>query len=389
MPCRRISDHALGDTRTPPKPSMKFPITIALCLLTMALHALADGKMFWKEEIPPTIPYQRALILFKEGSETLVLQSRYEIPKAKDKASLGWVVPVPAVPELASMAADDAQHLFMRLSLSSRPRVTRISDTVIAVLVIGLPAALGLALLYCLLSFIGPWASPDRQKHSTKLARIALYGLLAWLLLLAILFLGARAWKGGSDGVDVITEQRVGIYDVRVVKAADTRDLIAWLNANEFKFGDEDKVSFDSYVAKGWCFVVANINPTGAQSDGEIVAEGLAAPLILRFPVKDPIYPVALTATGHHDTEILIYLASATKMTCDKRLKLKFAKAVDYPPVSNLLNVEPTGFFDNEDWSYHYLCKFKDTLSSAQMTEDITFTAAPDNEPYREHVVKW
>lgn len=43
---------------------MKRPLAIALCLLVMAVHALADGKMFWPEKIPPTIPYQRALILF-------------------------------------------------------------------------------------------------------------------------------------------------------------------------------------------------------------------------------------------------------------------------------------------------------------------------------------
>ena len=38
---------------------------------------------------------------------------------------------------------------------------------------------------------------------------------------------------------------------------------------------------------------------------------------------------------------------------------------------------------------YPYLCKFKDRLTPAQMSQDIVFRAANDDEAYREHVVEW
>ena len=36
-----------------------------------------------------------------------------------------------------------------------------------------------------------------------------------------------------------------------------------------------------------------------------------------------------------------------------------------------------------------YLCKFKATLTPAEMRNDLTFVPAPDNNPYREHSVRW
>jgi len=98
-----------------------------------------------------------------------------------------------------------------------------------------------------------------------------------------------------------------------------------------------------------------------------------------------------LTGTGGFETEILIYLASSTKMTAGDRLTLQFAGAtfprhlLQWPSA----DVEPEGFFDLGKMNYPYLCKFKDKLTPGEMTEDIVFSEAEDDKPYREHIIKW
>jgi hypothetical protein len=51
--------------------------------------------------------------------------------------------------------------------------------------------------------------------------------------------------------------------------------------------------------------------------------------------------------------------------------------------------VEPKGFFASDDLSFSWLCKFKAVLTSEQMKEDIAFTPASDETPYRERIVRW
>src|SRR5882724_2543595 len=358
-----------------------------LILAPTAAQSMADGLMFWREEIPPKIPYQRALILFDKGTETLILQSRYEIPKGDGNSTLGWVVPVPAVPEVATMPADMAWGLFMGLSEYSRPRITIIGPTVGAVL-FGAVAGLSLlTLLVCLLSFVLPL--PQRFKENRgRLARYSMWGLL---ICFPLIIIGSFAAARGSLGVDVIAEQRVGIYDVSVVRSDNPEGLIGWLNKNDFKFGDRDRAAFDSYISKGSCFVVAIINPSTGEEERRIVLEGLAAPLILRFPHTNPTYPVALTGTGGFETEIVIYLASATKMTANDRLTLRFAGEMHKGLSRALLSadIDPEGFFDPKKMNFPYLCKFKDRLTPDRMREDIIFSEAEDDKPYREHIVKW
>jgi hypothetical protein len=358
----------------------------ALILALTAAQSMADGMMFWREEIPPKIPYQRALILFDKGTETLILQSRYEIPEGDGNSTLGWVVPVPAVPEVASMPADMAWGLFMYLSEYSRPRVTRIAPKVFAVLFVAVTGLSLLTLLVCLLFFVLPL--PQRFKENRgRLARYSMWALLISFLIWSFSFVAAR----GSLTVDVIAEQRVGIYDVSVVRSDHTEGLIGWLNKNNFKFGDRDRAAFDSYISKGWCFVVAIINPSTGEKEHRIVWEGLAAPLILRFPHTNPTYPVALTGTGGFETEILIYLASSIKMTANDRLTLRFAGEMRKGLSRELLSadIDPEGFFDPKKMNFHYLCKFKDRLTPDRMREDIIFSEAEDDKPYREHIVKW
>lgn len=100
---------------------MRMPIAIIALFFAGAGSAMADGIMVVREEIPPKIPYQRALILFDKGVETLVLQSRYKLPDGQEESVLGWVVPVPAVPEVASIPAYDAHVVFGLLDFFLQP----------------------------------------------------------------------------------------------------------------------------------------------------------------------------------------------------------------------------------------------------------------------------
>ncbi len=187
----------------------------------------------------------------------------------------------------------------------------------------------------------------------------------------------------------MIAEHQVGIYDVRVVRADDAGDLISWLNENDFQFDEQDTEAFDSYISRGWCFVVAIINPSEDHAEWEVAAEGLAAPLILRFPVPNPVYPIALTGTAGYDTEVLIYLASTARMCAGGRLTLRYADASRFVFSGLLSRAEPENFFDSDDLDFPYLSKFGDTLTPEQMSEDIIFTPAEDQTPYQEHIIRW
>ncbi len=363
-------------------------VAIAFFLIMPVAQLLADGKMFWREEIPPMIPYQRALILFADGTETLILQSRYEIPEANGASNLGWVVPVPAVPEVASMPADMAQYLFQSLGMYSRPNVTRIGPYVVGLLILVIGGLSLLTLLLCLVSFVTP-LPPRFQSNRRWLASLSVV-VLGYFMVAGIFYSAGSAGLGVVRGVDVISEQRVGIYDVSIVRSDDAGDLIDWLNTHGFKFQDKDTAAFDSYVSQGWCFVVAIINPRSDEAEHRIAVEGLAAPLILRFPTPSPVYPVALTGTGGFETEILIYLASSGKMTCGDRLPLRFAGPMDARSLHMLsVYTDPEGFFDFESMNFPHVTKFNGQLTPEEMKEDIVFTRAEDDEPFRERIIKW
>ena len=90
--------------------------TLFICIIAgLCERAYGDGK-FFVEKVPPDIPYQRAFLLFNEGSEILILQSKYEFLQSDAADTLGWIVPVPAVPEIASADAVLAYKSFWTAS---------------------------------------------------------------------------------------------------------------------------------------------------------------------------------------------------------------------------------------------------------------------------------
>jgi hypothetical protein len=367
-------------------PQIRALLAAAVALLLSAVAAFADGKMYYSEKVPATIPYQRALILHDEGVQTLVLQSQYEIPGDTKVRSLGWVVPVPAPPEVASLPAESADLVFSWLDMATRPKVTRISDYVYtSLLLVGLSLTIGCPIAALIVR---------TGELKRRLLRIAGYSLAFTVCFFVfLLFAGARAWKGAA-GVEIVSSHHTGIYEVKVVRSKDVAELIAWLNANSFQFGAEDTAAIQSYLDRGWCFVVAKIDPSISKS--EVVSKGLLAPLVLRFPSPNPVYPVALTATGGHSTEILIYLASNTPMATDSALTQRFSgesRSAYSALIQLYTSVADTGceFFEAEMLAprLRWIGKFKAKLTPAQMARDIEFRPAPDAADYREHIYRW
>lgn len=283
--------------------------------------------------------------------QTMVLQSQYEIPTEPGKHTPGWVVPVPAVPEIYSMDADRADRMFRTLAHVSRPEFIRWSDILLYLLLSIMTAGY----LCNMVSYLRIFSRYKIRMRKASFC-VVLVSFVALMLLSLSMVLGARAWKG-SPGVEVIQSGKVGIYDTKVVKAESAKDLIEWFNTHSFRFDASDEQAIQS-------------------DDRSAVSSNLLAPLILHLPTANPVYPTALTATGGHPTEVLIYLATDGLRKATSSLLPEFSGFVPLPIADMLLesgippDSEPIQLLGRENLCLHI---FKETLAPEQMKTDIGF----------------
>ncbi|MBN8456787.1 MAG: DUF2330 domain-containing protein [Verrucomicrobia bacterium] len=358
--------------------------TVAMLTLMCAAEALADGKMF-AEKVPATIPYQRAIILHTGETQTLVLQSQYQIPGASDTKALGWVVPVPATPEVATANANRAEWVFNWCDRSAAPKITEISAFLLL-------TGFGIALVNTVICITGAFVARRPEKRR----RFRILGLVSAFAAVLCIFAGPLVirMKKGISGIETLASKKAGIYDITVIRAKAAADMLRWLKDNGFGFGPEDETAFRSYIDRGWVFVAAKIDPAADMSDHKAVSKGLAAPLLLRFSAKNPVYPLALTATGGHDTEVLIYLLSDTPRTGDGRLELRSAGGPPqgWFPSGHLMTDENTEFLSADPAMDRAatlrLSKFKGTLTPDQMRSDLEFVPDPRQTDRREHIYR-
>ena len=367
------------------KPHFLRQICLIALLVLPAGQVFADGKMYIPdEEVSTTIPYQRAAILFNDGKQTLVLQSQYRIPGQTGDSSLAWIVPIPSVPEIASMDASMADYYFDNLDRYSRPKVIRVGDIVANILF----CVWLISLILTPILKLSVRSIPEVHKPLFKWLRtgVHLYAAIGLAFILFSLFSGVGAWKGGgTTGVEVIKSEKAGIHEVKVIRADDSGRLIEWLNEHGFHHGPEDKKAFNDYIKRGWCFAVSRVAANFRASNYEHVDEGLIAPLMLRFPVEYPVYPTALTATGGHDTEILIYLASQVPLANDSPLNLKFHGHQGYNCKSGWMT-EPMEFAFEGTHEFKYLSKYKAKVSAIDMAKDFEFPPGPEMPAYRDNI---
>jgi hypothetical protein len=270
----------------------------------MPREVYADGKYFPERayKIPPTIPSQRAVLVYKEGTETLIIESALE-GKGKE---FGWIIPLPAKPT----KFEEASPGFIKtLSLTIQPKV--VHD-----LASGIFGACVIAVIVTLLFLmvITPKAQKPRRYSVLEVLVVVVIVLLLLSLLMPTMSgtVGGRSIAGisiGMAGIKITDIQEVGSYKVTVLEAESAKALDEWLNVNGFaELSENDNVIVSDYIENGWYFVAAKLRRAGP-------GYSRPHPIAMTFTSKKPIYPIRLTSQVGSDVYLELFVIAEKKAT--------------------------------------------------------------------------
>jgi hypothetical protein len=281
-------------------------LACAALLLADAREARADGKLFARSEVVVRIPDQQALIIWRDGEQTLVVETRFEQPAGgepgTDGADYAWLIPIPgdgAREGFTPRVLEASTGLFPTLRNIFRPRIERESGVPWPLLMGG--AAIILA------------AGLSRARVWPRLL-LAIGGLFVVTALFLPALGTSRGVSGTGDLVTVYERSLVGSFDVAVLGAsegADASDASAvrgWLSDNGFRTPPGVDDVMDAYSRDGWLFVAAKVR-TDAQTNVTTSGEPLTPhPLAVRFRTASPVYPLRLTGVGNGPLGVDLYV---------------------------------------------------------------------------------
>lgn len=275
----------------------------AFCVVGLVCAAVADSDGVYFDrvgpEIRPTIPYQRALVAFRGGLETMIVESVLNAPAGE----YAWVVPLPSPPKTMEPATPGTLESAVLLT---PPKVTIESDADrVARALLGLLAVIG----------VGIWGLSRHRDRSLRtslrlMLECATAGVAAWVVGLG--FFAPRAMddassaKTGDAGgvrasVQVLRRQTIGAYQAVVVKGADSEAILGWLRVNGFRVPAEAKPIMKEYVREGWCFMAAKLRTEAAGS-------AAPHPLKVTFDTPRAVYPMRLTAIAGSPVELDLFV---------------------------------------------------------------------------------
>ncbi|KKL63370.1 hypothetical protein LCGC14_2175770 [marine sediment metagenome] len=218
----------------------------------------------------PNIPAQRAMIVFRDGVETLIVESTIQTPSQE----IGWVLPLPAEPTKLDVADPG---LLTSMAYAQGPRITARAQgywqaPVVASLFV-IPIAISIA-----------FVTDPRRRRGLIWRSVA---IVWFLMLLHTLLLSSVGGVGTQaiSGVQISATQRLGSYRATVLRADSSDALDRWLTAEGLRGLDAaDRKAADDYIARKWCFVVARLRKDAA--------EATPHPIMATFPVAAPVYPM-------------------------------------------------------------------------------------------------
>jgi hypothetical protein len=336
-------------------------LAVTICFLLLVPACLANGIYYPEQATPqmPSIPVQRALITYRDGVETLVVESAL----TSRSTNVGWVLPVPAEP--TQLACGDPDMLRV-LSAFAGPRVvhdlTEYWSLPVHIVVGVVP--LVVLLIAC------------------RRRRWVFTGLAIWLFAVSLVLPSlTRAGTGSSDGIAVSAVQRIGPYEITTLRAKTPDDLSAWLTGNGLlPLPQAQRAVVADYIQQGWTFLVTRL----AAVAGEQMQP---PPIVATFPTPSCTFPMRLTqfAGSIARVELFIVARDAASAAGFRRITTdSYQQEAPYAPDYPLAYIAgETGItlaipdITQMLWPGCSITRLDADLAPAEMSRDVTMGFAP------------
>jgi hypothetical protein len=305
---------------------------LALCFGAMvssvAAPAWACGcGMYIPDQAGATITDERALIAWDGSTEDILMS--FNVSGSSDRAA--WVMPVPSA---AEVSLGDPQA-FGELARLTAPRV----------------------------EYRDVW-----------------WPTFSWLSADGAELLETAGAPRGP-GVNVLSQQRIGPFDVARLAADDAAALAKWLADKGFPHPDGLDKNLEPYVADGWEIVAVQLAP--AETDDSLA--GALQPLRLSFGSDTVVYPMRLSRSATTPQTVDLYVLADHRMdptalpVAGEKPSLEFAGSVEPADVSGALaDYVGDGAFLTR-WNNHI-------GDPASIDSDYVFEQAPSDTPFQ-HVI--
>lgn len=251
-----------------------------LWILLLAAFARADG-IIERDGILPEMPSQRAFVDWRNGVETMIVESDFN----GEPGSYVWYLPVPARPlSVEAIRPGALQTLQESIPIRvSRSRAASFTPFCLA----------GLLISVILISI--------RRRFRRRAAWAAIACATAGLFYLVSVIVYPRLQPPWAAKTSAGDDSVVGSFHVKVVTT---------VASNDDAVPETLRSMMDTLAGEGWSIVRAELRKTGT---------GLATPhpLAIRFRTETPIYPMRLTGVGARNPLYLdLFVLSDENMEC-------------------------------------------------------------------------
>ncbi len=298
-------------------------IILSLLLFCLPIAVLADGMVIPTIAFPAqvTIPDQRALICFSNGTERLVIETRF----TGEGTNFAWVMPLPSQPVIEEATTG----LFPTLQYLFRPEIVHdVPRYYIGILLV-------LGIVYML------WRSSQSVWNGFVAAFLILLVLVLAAMLLPALSVATKAGMSSAtlaETVSVLDRKLVGIFETTTISSHDPKALVNWLHEGGFSLSTNAGPVVASYVKDGWVFVATKIRRDDAKLD-----TSTPHPLSFTFKTDKPVYPMRLTGVDNDRLNVELYVFGPARADA-LHFKAERCTRPNYP--------EPP---PNDYWSWNWL----------------------------------